>query len=112
MTTMTFDTTMFETLHKQEAWKYTNVSAIAKVEFGSGGSNVSAETISGYDIASKNPFVVFVNGTFNEDASRLIDGIEINAGKNGTVAARGDSCIPRGESDSLTITGSQKKTCL
>ena len=110
MTTMTFDTTMFETLHKQEAWKYTNVSAIAKVEFGSGGSNVSAETISGYDIASKNPFVVFVNGTFNEDASRLIDGIEINAGKNGTVAARGDSCIPRGESDSLTITGSQKKT--
>jgi Fe-S cluster assembly protein SufD len=110
MTTMTFDTTMFETLHKQEAWKYTNVSAIAKVEFGSGGSNVSAETISGYDIASKNPFVVFVNGSFDKDASRLIDGIEINAGKNGTVAARGDSFIPRGESDSLTITGSQKKT--
>ena len=110
MTTMTFDTTMFETLHKQEAWKYTNVSAIAKVDFANGGGKISAETISGYDIATKNPFVVFVNGTFDKEASRLGGGIEINAGKNGTVAARGDSCIPRGESDSLTITGSQKKT--
>lgn len=110
MTTMTIDTAMFETLHKQEAWKYTNVSAIAKVDFANGGGKISAETISGYDIATKNPFVVFVNGTFNGDASRLGGGIEINAGKNGTVAARGDSFIPRGESDSLTITGSQKKT--
>ena len=110
MTTMTFDTTMFETLHKQEAWKYTNVSAIAKVDFANGGGKISAETISGYDIATKNPFVVFVNGTFDKEVSRLGGGIEINAGKNGTVAARGDSCIPRGESDSLTITGSQKKT--
>ena len=110
MTTMTIDTTMFESLHKQEAWKYTNVSAIAKIDFASTGSEVSAETISGYDLAKENPLVVFVNGTFNGDASRLVDGVEINAGKNGTVAARGDSFIPRGESDSLTITGSQKKT--
>jgi Fe-S cluster assembly protein SufD len=110
MTTMTVDTTMFETLHKQEAWKYTNVSSIAKIDFANVGGKVSAETISGYDIAGKNPFVVFVNGSFDKDASRLVDGVEINAGKNGTVAARGDSFIPRGESDSLTITGSQTKT--
>ena len=42
MTTMTIDTTMFESLHKQEAWKYTNVSAIAKIDFASTGSEVSA----------------------------------------------------------------------
>lgn len=110
MTTMTLDTTMFESLHKQEAWKYTNVSAIAKVDFAAADEAVSAKTIAGYDIAKKNPFVVFVNGTFNEVASRLTDGVTMSAGKNGTIANRSDSFIPRGDSDSLSITGSQEKT--
>lgn len=110
MTSVTFDPTMFNSLHKKEAWKYTNLSNISAVNFACEGSSVSTEILAKFDIATKNPFVIFVNGKFNENASRLNNGIEINSGKNGAIASRGDSFIPRGDSDSLTITGSQDKT--
>ena len=109
MTTMTFDNTLFETLHRSEDWKYTNVSALSKVDFGDG-TQVDAVEIEAFDLAVNNPFVVFVNGVFNENASRLVDGIEITANNTSSLASRSNSMIPRGVSDSLTISGSHEKT--
>ena len=108
MTTMTFDNTLFETLHRTEAWKYTNVSELSKIDFVDG-TGVDAVEIQAFDLAVNNPFVVFVNGIFNENASRLDAGIEIAANNTGALASRSDSMIPRGESDSLTISGSHEK---
>ena len=109
MTTMTFDNTVFETLHRTEAWKYTNVSALSKIDFADG-IGIDADEIQSFDLASNNPFVVFVNGVFNGEASRLVDGIEISSTNTDSLASRSDSMIPRGDSDSLTISGSHEKT--
>ena len=98
MTTMTFDNTLFESLHRTEAWKYTNVSAISKIDFADG-IGIDADEIQSFDLALNNPFVVFVNGIFNEGASRLVDGIEISSTNTNSLASRSDSMIPRGESD-------------
>ena len=109
MTTMTFDNTLFETLHRTEDWKYTNVSALSKVDFVDG-TQVDAVEIEAFDLAVNNPFVVFVNGVFNEAASRLVDGIEIAANNTGALASRSNSLIPRGVSDALTISGAHEHT--
>ena len=109
MTTMTFDNTLFETLHRTEDWKYTNVSALSKVDFVDG-TQVDAVEIEAFDLAVNNPFVVFVNGVFNEAASRLVDGIEITANNTGSLASRSNSLIPRGVSDALTISGAHEHT--
>ena len=109
MTTMTFDNTLFETLHRTEDWKYTNVSALSKVDFVDG-TQVDAVEIEAFDLAVNNPFVVLVNGVFNESASRLVDGIEIAANNTGALASRSNSLIPRGVSDALTISGVHENT--
>jgi Fe-S cluster assembly protein SufD len=96
-------------MHKKEAWMYTNVSALAKIDFADT-SEFDLEAVSQYDIAPNNPIVVFVNGVYQEECSRCVEGIELNAGVLGAVASRGDSQIPRGESDTLTITGNQETT--
>jgi Fe-S cluster assembly protein SufD len=105
----TIDNSVFETMHKKEAWMYTNVSALAKIDFADT-SEFDLEAVSQYDIAPNNPIVVFVNGVYQEECSRCVEGIELNAGVLGAVASRGDSQIPRGESDTLTITGNQETT--
>jgi len=112
MTTMIFDNTCFEKLHKTEAWMYTNVSALAKTDFALSTTFVEESIIHSLDIAPANSFVVLINGAFNEEASRLGDGIEINANYElvGTVASRGDSFIPKLDCDCVTITGNQTKT--
>ena len=107
--TMTLDNTVFETFHRTEDWKYTNVSALSKVDFGDG-TEVDAVEIEAFDLAVNNPFVVFVNGIFNEQTSRLVDGIEISSTNTNSLASRSHSMIPRGVSDSLTISGSHEKT--
>ena len=112
MTTMTFDTTTFEKLHKTEAWMYTNVSALAKIDFALDSTVVDEATIQAFDIAPANSFVVLINGVFSEEASRMGSGIEINANHEleGTVADRGESEIPKLDCDSVTISNSQKQT--
>ena len=112
MTTMTFDNTCFETLHKTEAWMYTNVSALAKTDFALSTTFVEESIIQEFDIAPANSFLVLINGAFNEEASRLGEGIAINANNQlaGTVACRGESDIPRLDCDTVTITGNQDKT--
>ena len=112
MTTMTFDNTCFETLHKTEAWMYTNVSALAKTGFALSTTFVEESIIREFDIAPANSFLVLINGAFNEEASRLGEGIAINANNQlaGTVACRGESDIPRLDCDTVTITGNQDKT--
>ncbi len=106
MTTMLFDQTIFNTLHKNEDWMYTNVSALANSDFAFGTTFVDDATIRKYDIAPMNPFVVFVNGRFHAEASRLEDEIDINSNHEleGSVAIRGDSSIPQFDCDSVTIT--------
>jgi len=108
MTTMTFDNTCFENLHKTEAWMYTNVSSLAGIDFALATTVVDESTIKTYDIAPANSFIVLVNGVFNEDASRIESGIDINANYDlaGSIASRGSSDIPRLECDSVTITKS------
>ena len=69
--TMTLDNTVFETFHRTEDWKYTNVSALSKVDFGVG-TQVDAVEIEAFDLAVNNPFVVFVNGVFNEQRLVLL----------------------------------------
>jgi len=103
------DTSVFKTLHKSEAWMYTNVSALAKIDF-TCNSDIDEEVIREFDIAPNNPFVVFANGVFQETLSRCIEGIDINTNSVGDIASRGDSQIPRGESDTVTITGTQRTT--
>ena len=112
MTTMTFDNKCFEKLHKTEAWMYTNVSALAKIDFALSTTFVDEQIIHGFDVTPANSFIVLINGVFNEEASRLSDGIEINAAYElaGTIASRGDSFIPSFECDTVTITNNQEKT--
>ena len=109
MMTTTIDNSVFENLHKNEAWMYTNVSALSKIDFEDCGE-FDTQVIQTFDIAPENPFLVFVNGTYQEAYSRCAPGTEINAGAHGDIASRGDSVIPRGESDTLSITGNQSKT--
>jgi Fe-S cluster assembly protein SufD len=56
--------------------------------------------------------VVLINGIFNEESSRIGDGIVINITheRADTIATRSDSSIPRIECDSVTITGQQPET--
>jgi Fe-S cluster assembly protein SufD len=116
MTTMTFDFTMFESLHRTEAWKYTNVSALAKIDFAHTPStyDFSKDQLREFDIAPTNPLIVVVNGRVNEELSRMQDGIAINTDHDlaNTVSSRGDSAIPTsdGECDSITITGTFDQT--
>ena len=108
MTTM-IDNSVFESMHLTEEWRYTNVSALSKIDF-LDKVKTNIDNICEYDISPNSPFVVFINGVFNEQSSRLVEGISVNSGKFGTVSSRSDSQIPRGKSDSLTITGEHKKT--
>ena len=112
MTTMTFDTTCFEKLHKSEAWMYTNVSPLANIEFAFDAPFLDDACISEYDIAPANPFVVLVNGKLHAEASRLVDGISINEGHEleGTISSRGDSVIPKLECDTVTIENTTEET--
>ena len=112
MTTMNLDTTCFKTLHKTEDWMYTNVSALANIDFSFDGGTAKKEDIEKFDIAPTHPFVVMVNGTFNKAASRINDHIQINATHEVTnsVVSRGESEIPDLECDTITITGNQEKT--
>ncbi len=112
MTTMTFDNKCFKKLHKTEAWMYTNVSALANIDFALSTTFVDEHIIHGFDVTPANSFIVLINGVFNEEASRLSDGIEINAAYElaGTIASRGDSFIPSFECDTVTITNNQEKT--
>ncbi|MDP7009406.1 MAG: Fe-S cluster assembly protein SufD [Phycisphaerales bacterium] len=103
------DHSVFKNLHKREAWMYTNVSALADIDF----QVVTAEQqddIDVYDIAKDSPLVVFINGVFSKENSRLCKGASVSSGMNDSVSARGDSLIPRGVSDILTITGNQLNT--
>ena len=109
MTTMTVDTSCFETIHKSEAWMYTNVSALATIDF-SDGSEFDLDDIARHDIAPNNPFVVFVNGVYCQAESRLVDGLAIGDASFDLLASRGDSAIPRGDSSCISITGSHEKT--
>ena len=92
MMTMSIDNSVFEKLHKSEAWMYTNVSALSKVDF-STSTEVDPSEIEKYDIARDNPFVVFVNGVYQESHSRLAEGISVNSDKVGDIANRSDSQI-------------------
>ena len=107
--TMTLDNKVFETFHRSEDWKYTNVSELSKIDFVDG-TGIDAVEIQAFDLAVNNPFVVFVNGVFNEQMSRLVADIKITANNSNSLASRSRSMIPRGESDSLTISGSHEKT--
>ncbi len=91
---------------------YSNVSALANVDFALSATFVDGITIKGFDIAPTNSFVVLINGVFCEESSRLSDGIEINSNHEqaGVIANRGDSAIPRLECDNVTITGQQPNT--
>ena len=109
MMTMSIDNSVFEKLHKSEAWMYTNVSALSKVDF-STSTEVDPSEIEKYDIARDNPFVVFVNGVYQESHSRLVEGISVNSDKVGDIANRSDSQIPRGDSHSVSITGNHEQT--
>ena len=90
MTTMTFDNKCFKKLHKTEAWMYTNVSALANIDFALSTTFVDEHIIHEFDVTPANSFIVLINGVFNEEASRLSDGIEINAAYElaGTIASR------------------------
>ena len=57
------------------------MSALSKIDFADG-IEVDADEIQSFDLAPNNPFVVFVNGVFNEGASRLVDGIELRDRKS------------------------------
>ncbi len=107
--TMNIDKSIFKNLHKNEAWMYTNVSALSNVDF-STSTQVDSAAIEHYDIAQNNPLVVFVNGAFQDAYSRLEDGISVNSDSVGDIASRSDSLIPRGDSDTVIITGNQNKT--
>lgn len=109
MTTTTFDNSIFETVHKTEAWMFTNVSSLSKVDFNED-PQIERITISDFDISPNNPLVVFINGVFQKELSRLKEGVDINSSSLGDIANRSDSLIPRGESDTLTVTGTQTKT--
>ena len=104
----TVDNSIFEKLHKNESWLYTNVSALSTITF-QDNEDAHAEFVERYDISKNSPFVVFVNGIFQENASRLSGSITINTG-SGEVAKRSDSQIPRGACDGVHITGTQQKT--
>ncbi|MBI69047.1 MAG: Fe-S cluster assembly protein SufD [Phycisphaerae bacterium] len=112
MTTMTFNNTCFEKLHKSEAWMYTNVSALAKTEFAFATTFFDESIIREYDIAPANPLIVLINGKLHEEASRLCDGVTVNANHalQGSVASRGDSVIPSIECDTITIENAGKQT--
>ncbi|MBT4531100.1 MAG: Fe-S cluster assembly protein SufD [Phycisphaerae bacterium] len=107
--TTTINNSVFKNLHKQEDWLYTNVSELSKISFDTH-NEIDESCISNYDIATDNPLVVFVNGVFQKSRSRLVDGMSINAAKPGDIYSRGDSQIPRGDSDRLTVTSNQNKT--
>jgi Fe-S cluster assembly protein SufD len=107
--TTTVNNSVFEHLHKQEDWLYSNVSELSNVSFDAC-KDVDVSVISKYDIATQNPLVVFVNGVFQENQSRLGDGLSINSDNLGEVYCRSNSQIPRGESDRLSITSNQHKT--
>ena len=109
MITTAIDNSVFEKLHKTEAWMFTNVSALSKIDFACP-SEVDVSVVATHDIAPENPFVVFVNGVFQESCSRIADGISVNADTHGDIAARGDSLIPRGDSSSVSITGTHTAT--
>ncbi len=110
MTTMTFDQAIFDKLHKSEAWMYTNVSPLAKVDFAMAATYVDDSIIQEYDIAPTKPFVVFVNGQFHAEGSRVPSGVEINANHEleGSITSKGDSVIPQIDCDSVTITNSDQ----
>jgi Fe-S cluster assembly protein SufD len=103
------DNAIFADLHKKEDWMYTNVSGLSNVSFCEKG-DVDPSIISKYDIAINNPIVVFVNGIYEEEYSRLSDGLSINDPNFETISNRSDSEIPVGKSNSLSITGTQKDT--
>jgi Fe-S cluster assembly protein SufD len=105
----TLDNSVFEKLHKQEDWLYTNVSALSSVAFQTK-ADATSDLIQAYDVSQDSPFVVFVNGIFQEHPSRLVDGITIGDGSHGSVATRSNSMIPRGNSDRITIKGGQSNT--
>ena len=107
--TTAIDNSVFKTIHKGEAWMFTNVSALAKIDFAQNGE-FDAETLRAFDIAPDNPLVVFVNGVYQDEYSRCVEGTELNDCALGEIAMRGDSKIPRGESDTLTISGNQETT--
>ncbi len=107
--TTTFDNSVFEHLHTQEDWLYTNVSALSNVIFDAC-TDFDESCITDYDIALGNPLAIFVNGVFQENSSRLVDGMSVNATEHGDIANRSDSQIPRGDSDQLSITSNQNKT--
>ena len=107
--TTSIDNSVFANMHRNEAWMYTNVSELSNIDFLDSGA-CSPEIIRRYDIAPNNPFVVYVNGAFQNDLSRTAEDIEINGCALGNIASRSDSRIPRGETDTITITGSQTKT--
>jgi len=110
MTTMTFDQAIFDKLHKSEAWMYTNVSPLAKVDFAMAATYVDDSIIQEYDIAPTKPFVVFVNGQFHAEGSRVPSGVEINANHEleGSITSKGDCVIPQIDCDSVTITNSDQ----
>ncbi len=112
MTTTTFNKTCFEKLHKSEAWMYTNVSLLAKTEFAFEAVLVDESLIREYDIAPANPLIVLVNGKLNESASRLCDGMTINARHQleGSVLSRGNSEIPTLDCDTVLIENTGEKT--
>ncbi len=111
MTTMTLNNTHFEKLHKSEAWMYTNVSALAKIDFAFAPTFVDDAVIREYDIAPTNPLVVLVNGKFNEEASRLSDGVSLDPhDMMDSIASRGDSVIPALDCDTVTIMNTGKQT--
>ncbi len=102
------DNSIFEKLHKNEAWLYTNVSALSTITFQSN-SDAHTKSVELYDISKNSPFVVFVNGVFQKNVSRLSDGVTINTG-GGDVAKRSGTLIPQGVCDGVHITGTQKET--
>lgn len=103
------DHSIFEQLHKSEDWLFTNVSALSSIDF-SIDSSAHFDTIEQFDISKNTPLVVLVNGVYQGDASRLTEGVRVNNCEGGEVAERSNSQIPRGNSDTVHITGTHQDT--
>ena len=103
------DHSIFEKLHKSEDWLFTNVSALSSIDFTIDRS-AHFDTIEQFDISKNTPLVVLVNGVYQGDASRLTEGVRVNNCEGGEVAERSNSQIPRGNSDTVHITGTHQDT--
>jgi len=62
----------FPTTHDED-WRFTNVSVIAKTPFylAAGGAKLTKEELAAWELAAAGPFLVFVDGRFSRELSRL-----------------------------------------